>query len=76
VLQAIHPPRPHDNPVERIGAALKNYVADTAVNWPARLRQIHGFFRTRSPDQMLASAVPSTSPWLPPHYEQNFWNDA
>jgi transposase len=67
---------PHDNPAERIWAALKNYVANTAVTWPGRLRQIHSFFRTRSPDQMLAAAAPWTSPWLPPGYEQNFWNAA
>jgi DDE superfamily endonuclease len=67
---------PHDNPAERIWAALKNYVANTAVSWPGRLRQIHSFFRTRSPDQMLATAAPWTSPWLPPGYEQNFWNAA
>ena len=67
---------PHDNPVERIWAALKNYVANTAVTWPGRLRQIHSFFRNRSPDQMLATAAPWTSPWLPPGYEQNFWNAA
>ena len=28
---------PHDNPAERIWAALKNYVANTAVTWPGRL---------------------------------------
>jgi transposase len=67
---------PHDNPAERIWAALKNYVANTAVSWPGRLRQIHSFFRSRSPDQMLATAAPWTSPWLPPGYEQNFWNAA
>ena len=67
---------PHDNPAERIWAALKNYVANTAVTWPGRLRQIHSFFRARSPDQMLATAAPWTSPWLPPGYEQNFWNAA
>ena len=67
---------PHDNPAERIWAALKNYVANTAVSWPGRLRQIHSFFRTRSPDQMLATAAPWTSPWLPPGYERNFWNAA
>jgi hypothetical protein len=67
---------PHDNPVERIWAALKNYVANTAVSWPGRLRQIHSFFRARSPDQMLDAAAPWTSPWLPPRYEQNFWNAA
>ena len=67
---------PHDNPAERIWAALKNHVANTAVTWPGRLRQIHAFFRARSPDQMLAAAAPWTSPWLPPGYEQNFWNAA
>jgi hypothetical protein len=67
---------PHDNPAERIWAALKNYVANTAVTWPGRLRQIHSFFRNRSPSQMLATAAPWTSPWLPPGYEQNFWNAA
>ena len=67
---------PHDNPAERIWAALKNYVANTAVTWPGRLRQIHSFFRNRSPDQMLDTAAPWTSPWLPPRYEQNFWNAA
>jgi hypothetical protein len=67
---------PHDNPVERTWGALKNYVANTAVSWPGRLRQIHSFFRARSPDEMLATAAPWTSPWLPPGYEQNFWNAA
>jgi transposase len=67
---------PNDNPAERIWAALKNYVANTAVTWPGRLKQIHSFFRNRSPDQMLATAAPWTSPWLPPGYEQNFWNAA
>ena len=67
---------PHDNPAERIWAALKNYVANTAVSWPGRLRQIHSFFRSRSPDQILDTAAPWTSPWLPPGYEQNFWNAA
>ena len=38
---------PHDNPAERIWAALKNYVANTAASWPGRLRQIHYFFRSR-----------------------------
>jgi transposase len=67
---------PHDNPVERVWGALKNYLANTAVTWPGRLRQVHAFFRTRSPDQLLATAAPWTSPWLPPGYEQNFWNGA
>ena len=57
--------------------ALLDHLANTAVTWPARLRQIRSFFRARSPDQMLAAAAaPWTSPWLPPGYEQNFWNAA
>jgi hypothetical protein len=42
--------------LKRIWAVLKNYVANTAVTWPGRLRQI------RSPDQLLAAAAPWTSP--------------
>jgi transposase len=67
---------PHDNPVERVWGALKNYLANTAVTWPGRLRQVHAFFRARSPDQLLGTAAPWTSPWLPPGYERNFWNGA
>ncbi len=52
---------PHDNPAGRIWAALTNYVANTAMTWPGRLRQIHSFFRTRSPDQMLDTTAPWTS---------------
>ncbi|WP_173525208.1 IS630 family transposase [Nonomuraea antri] len=67
---------PHDNPVERIWAALKVFIANSAVSWPGRLRQIHAFFRARSPDQMLTAAAPWTSPWLPAGYKRNFWNAA
>jgi hypothetical protein len=56
--------------------ALKNYLANTAASRPVRLRQIRSFFRNRSPGPMLATAAPWTSPWLPPGYEQNFWNAA
>ncbi|MGW9032965.1 IS630 family transposase, partial [Streptomyces sp. NPDC055722] len=63
---------PHDNPVERIWAALKAFLANTAVTWPGRLRQAHAFFRQRSPTQMLTTAAPWSSPWLPKHYAQNF----
>jgi len=57
-------------------SAADNYVADTAVTWPGRLPQIRSLFRTRSPDQMLATAAPWTSPWLPPGYKQKFWDAA
>jgi hypothetical protein len=36
-----------------------------------RVRQIHAFFRARSPTQILATAAPSSSPWLPEGYVQN-----
>jgi len=77
-LELLHGARysPHDNPVERVWGGLKSYVANTAVTWPGRLRQVHAFFRARSPDQLLATAAPWTSPWLPPGYEENFWNAA
>src|SRR5512135_2044242 len=63
---------PHDNPVERIWAALKAYLANTATFWPGRRRQLHAFFRSRSPDQNLTTATPWTSPWFPASYRQNF----
>jgi hypothetical protein len=64
---------PHGNLAGRIWAALKNYMASSAVSWPGRRRQIRVFSRNRSPGQMLATAAPWTSPWLPP---ENFWNAA
>jgi transposase len=39
---------PHDNPVERIWAALKAYLANTAVTWPERIHQARVFFRRRT----------------------------
>jgi putative transcriptional regulator len=37
--------------------------AGTAEQRPG---QVRSFFRTRSPDQTLATIAPRTSPWLPP----------
>jgi hypothetical protein len=37
-----------------------------------RVRQVHAFFRQRSPTQLLATAAPHSSPWLPTGYMQNF----
>lgn len=67
---------PDDNPAERIWAALKAFIANTPTTWPGRRRQIHAFFRTRSPDQLLTTAAPWTSPWFPTSYKQNFWKGA
>lgn len=63
---------PQDNPVERVWASLKRAIANTAPATMAdRIRQAHAFFRHHSPDQMLATAAPWSSPWLPEGYEQH-----
>jgi transposase len=63
---------PHDNPAERIWAALKAHLANTAVTWTERIHQTRVFFRHRTPAQMLTTAAPQTSPWLPRRYARNF----
>jgi transposase len=64
---------PQDNPVERMWAALKQYIANTAPATMAdRIRQAHAFFRNRSADQNLTTTAPWTSPWLPDGYGQDF----
>ena len=62
---------PNDNPVERIWAELKTGLANTAVTWTERIHQARVFFRQRAPDQMLTTAAPWNSPWLPKSYAQN-----
>jgi transposase len=63
---------PHDNPVERIWAALKACLANNPTQTiQGRVRQVHAFFRQRSPAQLLATAAPHSSPWLPEGYGQN-----
>jgi transposase len=63
---------PHDNPVERIWAALKAWLANSpTLTIQGRVRQVHAFFRQRSPAQLLATAAPHSSPWLSEHYMQN-----
>jgi hypothetical protein len=52
-------------------------VVDSLANSPTltvqgRVRQVHAFFRARSPAQLLVTAAPSSSPWLPEGYMQNF----
>jgi transposase len=64
---------PHDNPVERIWAALKAWLANTpTLTIQGRVRQVHAFFRQRTTAQLLATAAPHSSPWLPTGYMQNF----
>ena len=73
-IQVLHGARysPHDNPVERIRAALKAWLANSpTLTMAGRIRQVHTFFRQRSPTQLLATAAPHSSPWLPDGYGQN-----
>ena len=64
---------PHDNPVERIWGALKAALANSpTLTIAGRLRQVHTFFRQRTNQQILATAAPHSSPWLPDGYGQNF----
>jgi transposase len=68
-MRVLHGARysPHDNPVERIWAALKAWLANSpTATIQGRVRQVHAFFRQRSPTQMLATAAPHSSPWPPP----------
>ena len=68
---------PQDNPVERIWAAMKHHLANTAPATMAdRVRQAHIFFRHRTPAQNLTTTAPWTSPWLPPGYGQDHWAGA
>ncbi len=56
---------PHDNPVERIWDALKAWLANNpTLTIQGRVRQVHAFFRGRTPAQMLATAAPHIAPWL------------
>jgi transposase len=64
---------PHDNPFERIWATLKAWLADSpTATIQGRIRQVHALFRQRSPTDLLATAAPHSSPWLPQGYMQNF----
>jgi hypothetical protein len=52
--------------VERIWGALKAWLATSpTLTIQGRLRQVHAFFRQRSPTQILATAAPSSSLWMP-----------
>jgi transposase len=64
---------PHDNPVERVWGTLKAWLANSpTLTIQGRVRQVHAFFRDRTDAQILATAAPYSSPWLPDSYGQNF----
>jgi transposase len=63
---------PHDNPTERVWAALKAWLANSpTLTIQGRLRQVHPFFRHRTDGQILATVAPHSSPWLPDSYGPN-----
>jgi len=63
---------PHDNPIERSGVrSRRGWPTHQRARAKGRLRQVHAFFATRSPAQILATAAPHCSPWLPDGYAQN-----
>jgi hypothetical protein len=68
---------PAELAVERKVSSQGLVIANTA---PAaitdRVRQAHAFFPHRTSDQNLTTAAPSTSPWLPDGYGQDFWPGA
>jgi transposase len=68
---------PQDNPVERMWAALKHHIANTApATMNDRVQQAHTFFRHRTHEQNLTTTAPWTSPWLPQGYGQDHWSGA
>lgn len=74
-LQVLYGARysPHHNPVERIWAVLKACLANSpTATMAARVGQVHAFFGWSSAAQLLATAAPASSPWLPESYAQHF----
>jgi transposase len=68
---------PHHNPVERVWGAMKRHLANSpTLTMLGRIQEVHAFFRSRTRAQMLATAAPFNTPWLPPGYEQKLWKAA
>jgi transposase len=67
---ALQPPRQPDR--AHLGRAQGLAGQQPTLTIQGRVRQVHAFFRERSPAQMLATAAPHSSPWLPEDYVQNF----
>jgi transposase len=65
---------PHHNPVERVWGAMKRHLANSpTVTMLGRIQEVHAFFRSRTRAQMLATASPFNTPWLPPGSGQKLW---
>jgi transposase len=68
---------PHHNPVERVWGAMKRHLANSpTLTLLGRIQEVHAFFRSRTRAQMLATASPFNTPWLPQGYGQKLWKAA
>jgi len=68
---------PHHNPVERVWGAMKQHLANSpTLTMLGRIQEVHAFFRSRTRAQMLATAAPFNTPWLPPGYGHKLWKAA
>jgi len=62
-----------DNVVIHRSKLVKRWLANApTLTIQRRVRQVRACFRERTPAQMLATAAPHSSPWLPEGYMQNF----
>ncbi len=53
---------------------MKGHLANSpTLTMMRRIEEVHAFFRTRSRAQMLATAAPFNTPWLPAGYGQKLW---
>jgi hypothetical protein len=56
---------------------MKRHLANSpTLTMLGRLQEVHAFFRARSRAQMLATASPFNTPWLPPGYGHKLWKAA
>ena len=68
---------PHHNPVERVWGSMKRHLANSpTLTMLGRIQEVHAFFRSRTHAQMLDTAAPFNTPWLPPGYGQKLWKAA
>ena len=68
---------PPSHPVERVWGVMKRHLANSpTLTMLGRIQEVHAFFRSRTRAQMLATASPFNTPWLPPGYGQRLWKAA
>jgi transposase len=68
---------PHHNPVERVWGTMKRHLANApTLTMLGRIQEVHAFFTSRTRAQILATASPYNTPWLPPGYGHKLWKAA